>query len=122
MSLGVPLAFGIAIAHVFVQKRAARSVPRSCMFAAPTTHLWSVHVSLSTSSGDGSVEECIDLLDELVKDLPHAPTSLAVALRVHLEALLRALLSGDLCTREEVRAFLRELEREVLEHEDGSDA
>lgn len=79
-------------------------------------------MSLTASSGDGSVEECLDLLDEIVKDLPYAPAVLAVALRVHLEALLLALLSGDLCTREEVRAFLRELEREVLEREEGSDA
>jgi hypothetical protein len=91
------------------------------MFAAPTT-LWSGHVSFTTASGDGSVEECLDLLNEIVKDLPYAPEVLAVALRVHLEALLLGLLSGDLCTREEVRAFLRDLERDVLQHEEGNEA
>ena len=78
-------------------------------------------MSLTADTGDGSVEECLDLLNDFVKDLPYAPTLLAVALRVHLEALLLALLSGDLCTREEVRAFLRELERDVLQHEEGGD-
>ena len=43
---------------------------------------------------------------------------LAVALRVHLEALLQALLEGKICTREEVRDFVRELEREALQYEE----
>jgi hypothetical protein len=41
---------------------------------------------------------------------------LAVALRVHLETLLQALLEGRICTPEEVRDFLRELEREALQY------
>ena len=76
---------------------------------------------LTNSSGGGSVEECLDLLNESVNDLQYGPAVIAVGLRVHLEGLLLALLSGDLCTREEVRAFLRELEREVLEQLEGSD-
>jgi hypothetical protein len=76
-------------------------------------------MSFSSESADGDVEECLDVLNDIVKELPYPPASLAVALRLHLEALLQALLLADLCTREEVRAFLREMERDVLEHEDS---
>jgi hypothetical protein len=48
-----------------------------------------------------------------------APNVLAVALRVHLETLLQALLEGRICTREEVRDFVRELEREALQYEEN---
>jgi hypothetical protein len=79
-------------------------------------------MSLTSESADGSVEECLDMLNDVVQELPYPPAVLAVALRVHLEALLQGLLLVDLCTREEVRAFLREMERDVLEHEDGADS
>ena len=39
---------------------------------------------------------------------------LAFALRAHLSALLRALVDSRACSREEVRQFLVELERETL--------
>ena len=42
---------------------------------------------------------------------------LAIALRVHLEGLLEALLEGKVCTPEEVRDFVRELERDALQYE-----
>ncbi|HUL18532.1 MAG TPA: hypothetical protein VLV29_04625 [Steroidobacteraceae bacterium] len=62
-----------------------------------------------------SVEECLDELGEALRTLEHVPpTLLAVALRVHLETLLQALLESHVCTRAEVRAFVRELERESL--------
>jgi hypothetical protein len=41
---------------------------------------------------------------------------LAVALRVHLETLLQALLDGKVCSPEEVRDFVRELERDALQY------
>jgi hypothetical protein len=41
-----------------------------------------------------------------------------VALRVHLEALLQALLASTLCSSAEIRAFVRELEWEVLAEAD----
>lgn len=67
---------------------------------------------------EGTLEECLDEVGELVAGLDrYAPTMLAVALRVHLEALLQALLEGEVCTRAEVRAFVKELERESLQHE-----
>lgn len=71
-----------------------------------------------TNPGDGTVEECLDELTELTAGLQrYSPTVQAVALRMHLEALLHALLEGGLCTREEVRDFVRELERDALQYE-----
>jgi hypothetical protein len=70
-----------------------------------------------TTRSDGTVEECLDELNELLAGLQHyTPTVLAVALRVHLETLLQALLEGELCTREEVRDFVKELERDALQY------
>jgi hypothetical protein len=69
--------------------------------------------------GDHAVEECLDELNDFIAGLQRfAPTALAVALRVHLEALLRALLEDRWCTREEIRAFLKELEREALQYDE----
>jgi hypothetical protein len=65
---------------------------------------------------DGAVEECLDELSDLMAKLQrYPPTVLAVALRVHLETLLQALLDGKVCSREEVRDFVRELERDALQ-------
>jgi hypothetical protein len=47
-----------------------------------------------------------------------AAAVLAVALRVHLETLLQALLEGEVCTREEVRDFVKELERDALQYDE----
>ena len=69
------------------------------------------------SARDDGVEECLDELNDFVAGLQHSPTVLAVAMRVHLEGLLHALLEGRLCTREEVRDFVRELERDALQYE-----
>jgi hypothetical protein len=41
-----------------------------------------------------------------------------VALRVHLETLLQTLLEARICTPEEVRDFVRELERDALQYEE----
>ena len=71
-----------------------------------------------TARDDGTVEECLDELDDLMTSLGRfSPTVLAIALRVHLEGLLQALLEGQLCTPEEVRDFVRELERDALQYE-----
>lgn len=67
---------------------------------------------------EGGVEECLDELNDLVAGLRYSPTVLAVALRVHLEALLQSLLEEKVCTREEVRDFVRELERDALQYDD----
>jgi hypothetical protein len=73
-----------------------------------------------TTRSDGTVEECLDELNDLLAGLRHyTPTVLAVALRVHLETLLQALLEGKVCTREEARDFVKELERDALQYDDG---
>ncbi|MGH8132143.1 MAG: hypothetical protein ACRETG_02175 [Steroidobacteraceae bacterium] len=71
-----------------------------------------------TTPADGTVEECLDRLNEFMAGLQRYPATVqAVAMRVHLEALLHALLEDKLCTREDVRDFVRELEREALQYE-----
>ena len=66
---------------------------------------------------DGAVEQCLDELNDFMAGLQrYSPTVLAVALRVHLETLLQALLDGKVCTPEEVRDFVRELERDALQY------
>jgi hypothetical protein len=68
---------------------------------------------------NGAVEQCLDELNDFIDGLQrYPPTILAVALRVHLETLLQALLQAKICTREEMRDFIRELERDVLQYEE----
>jgi hypothetical protein len=72
-----------------------------------------------TARSDGTVEECLDELNDLLAGLQHyTPIVLAVALRVHMETLLQALLEGKMCTREEVRDFVKELERDALQYDE----
>jgi len=71
-----------------------------------------------TQRSDGTVEQCLDELNDFLAGLDrYSPTVLAVALRVHLESLLQALLAGKVCTPVEVRDFVRELEREALQYD-----
>ena len=73
-----------------------------------------------TAHSEGTVEECLDELNDLIAGLQrYSPTVLAVALRVHLETLLQALLEGKVCTREEVRDFVRDLESDSLQYDEG---
>jgi hypothetical protein len=65
---------------------------------------------------EGSMEECLDEINDFFQTLDrYPPGMIALAMRAHLEALLRALLECDMCTRQELRSFVRELEQEVLE-------
>jgi hypothetical protein len=52
--------------------------------------------------------------------MQHVPAAsvLAMAMRVHLGTLLQALLEAQLCTREELRDFVRELERDALQYDE----
>jgi hypothetical protein len=76
-------------------------------------------MSLADARADGTVEECLDELNDLMLALQrYSPTVLAVATRVHLGTLLQALLDGRQCTRAEVRDFVRELERDALQYDD----
>ena len=64
----------------------------------------------------GTVGECLDAINDFVQALDHyPPLMVATAMRAHLEVQLRALLECDICTLPEVRQFIQELEREVLE-------
>ncbi len=68
---------------------------------------------------DGTIEECVDDIDEFVATLAKYPeTVLAFALRVHLGALLRALTERGVFTREQVTEFVRDLARETLHGHD----
>jgi hypothetical protein len=61
------------------------------------------------------LEQCIDEIDQFVASLQrYQEPVLAFALRMHLSALLRAMVDCHACTREEVRQFLVELEQEAL--------
>ena len=69
---------------------------------------------------DGSLEECLDDINDFVQTLTrYPPRMIALAMRAHLEILLRAILECDLCTRDDVREFVRELQQEVLEDSDA---
>jgi hypothetical protein len=65
---------------------------------------------------DGALEECMDEINEFVATLQRfPPTVIAVAMSVHLQTLLSALVEGELCTRAQVGEFVRELQHDVLE-------
>jgi len=56
---------------------------------------------------EGLLEECIDELDALIERLDRFPAfALALALRVHLNALLNAMKISDQIGDRELRAFV----------------
>lgn len=72
-------------------------------------------LNLTGSPASTDIEECVDDLDQCLSTLERYPEAvLATALRVHLGALLRALVDAQQCGRGEVRQFVLELEREAL--------
>ena len=72
-------------------------------------------MSGSNQGADGTIEECVDLIDEFIAGLDrYPPPVLAFALRAHLAGLLRAMVEGRVCTREHARQFVLDLEREAL--------
>jgi hypothetical protein len=74
---------------------------------------------LADGYSDGTLEECLEELDNFVVGLTrYSPPILAVALRVHLASVLQALLLEQMCTREEVRDFLKDMERDAAQYED----
>jgi hypothetical protein len=63
----------------------------------------------------GSIEECIDEIDAAIGRLERFPPAvMALALRTHLGGLLRAMVEGQVCTREQARQFVLDLEYEAL--------
>ena len=62
-----------------------------------------------------AIEECVDEIDDFIETLDHHPGSvIAMALRIHLAALLRAMLDDRICSRDEIREFLAALEQEAI--------
>ncbi|HEV7986147.1 MAG TPA: hypothetical protein VGP20_08265 [Steroidobacteraceae bacterium] len=71
--------------------------------------------TIQDPSGGGTIEECIDEIDSFIERLDrYAPPVLAFALRTHLGGLLRAMVETQVCTREQARQFVVELEHEAL--------
>jgi hypothetical protein len=62
-----------------------------------------------------TIEQCVDEIDDFIETLVRYPESvIAMALRVHLGALLRAMVDDQLCSRAEVREFVAALEQEAI--------
>jgi hypothetical protein len=62
-----------------------------------------------------ALEQCVDEIDDFIETLERYPESvIAMSLRIHLGALLRAMVDDQLCSREEVREFVLALEREAI--------
>ena len=94
-------------------------------FAAFTFAIEGVSLSIrdvrETAMSDGTIEECVDELDAFVDTLTRfSEPVLALALRIHLAALLSALLESHRLTKAQARDFLRDLGREVFEDESGA--
>ena len=71
---------------------------------------------IEESDGEALIEQCIYKLDEFITSLDsYPPGAIAVALGTHFEGLLGALLDERLCTPDEVREILREIESGVLQ-------
>ena len=61
------------------------------------------------------LEQCVDEIDDFVETLQRYPGSvIAMALRVHLAALLRAMLDDQQCSAQEARDFVQALEHEAI--------
>ena len=61
------------------------------------------------------LQECFNAMQDIVARMERFPRPVvALALRLHLEELLQILMERRLANREEVRAFLQELEQNTL--------
>jgi hypothetical protein len=66
-----------------------------------------------------ALEQCVDQIDDFIETLDQYQGSvIALALRIHLGALLRAMLDDQVCSREDVRDFVVALEQEVITGQD----
>ena len=73
-----------------------------------------------STAAEGAIEECLDEINDFVTTLDrYPPTTVAVALSVHLQTILRALTECELCTPQQVRSFVEELEKDVLQEVDS---
>ena len=61
------------------------------------------------------LEQCVDDFDEFIETLERYPGSvIAMALRIHLAALLRAMIDDQQCRLDEAREFIHALEHEAM--------
>ena len=68
-----------------------------------------------TQACEETLDECFDAFEEVVVRMERFPPALvALTLRLHLEMLLGMLIERRLATRQEVRAFLQDLEKNTL--------
>jgi hypothetical protein len=82
----------------------ARIEPRSALMPDPT--------GIAVTA---AIEQCVDEIDDFIETLERYPEPvIAMALRVHLGALLRAMVDDQLCSREQVREFVAALEQDAL--------
>jgi hypothetical protein len=64
---------------------------------------------------DNAMEECLDEIDDFMGTLQRFSDSvIAMSMRIHLAALLRAMVESRFCTREDLREFVVALEQEAL--------
>jgi hypothetical protein len=69
----------------------------------------------AADSPDAEIEECLEDIDELLGTLERYPDPvIAQSLRIHLAALLRAMVDNGLCSREDVGEFVLALEQDAL--------
>jgi hypothetical protein len=62
-----------------------------------------------------AIEQCVDEIDDFIETLELYPEPvIALALRVHLGALLRAMVDEQICSREQVLEFVATLEQEAI--------
>jgi len=72
------------------------------------------------TTSEGAIEECLDEINDFVMTLDrYPPNVVAIAMSVHLQTMLRTLMVCDICTRQQVREFVRELERDLFEAAEG---
>src|SRR2546423_14542055 len=75
-------------------------------------------MSFAEARSDGTVEECLDELNDLMAGLQrYSPTVLAVGPRVHLGTLLQAPLETRVGTREQGRDLLQGVEQEAPQYD-----
>jgi hypothetical protein len=71
--------------------------------------------SQADDDAESALEECLEEIDGFMETLQrYSDPVIAMSLRIHLAALLRAMAESKLCTREDVREFVVALEQEAL--------
>jgi hypothetical protein len=71
-------------------------------------------VSVTDDHAD-EIEACLEDIDDFLGSLQRYPDLvIAKSLRIHLAALLRAMVDNRLCSREDVREFVLLLEQDAL--------